>query len=67
MTSRPTMLFPCGVHVTPAGVITAPVAVLILAADDDEGDAPVDATPARPGLVKALPSNVVALPARRVA
>lgn len=65
MPTRPTMLFPCGVHVTPSGVITAPVAVLILAAEEPEQAAPV-AHASRPGLVKALPSNVVQLP-RRVA
>jgi hypothetical protein len=64
--TRPHVVFPFGVHVTPAGVITAPVAVLFLAAEENEQEAP-EGRPARPGLAKALPSNVHQLPARRSA
>jgi hypothetical protein len=58
--------FPRGlVWETPVGILVAPEAVLFLTAEEPEVVAPVPTS--RPGLVKALPSNVVALPARRVA
>lgn len=50
---------------TPVGVLVAPEAVLFLSAEEPEVVAPAPA--GRPGLVKALPSNVVRLPSKRVA
>jgi hypothetical protein len=54
-------------------VITAPLAILILAAVERESDAPAPGANAseeattRPGLARCLPSNVVALPRKRTA
>jgi hypothetical protein len=64
--TRPHVVFPLGVTVTPVGVITAPVAVLFLAAEETEQEEDHEARPARPGLAKTLPSNGVVL-RRRVA
>ncbi len=65
---RPIVVFPLGVEVSPSGLLVAPYAVLVMAAEEPEQDAP----PARPeaagpGIRKTLPPNVVALPARRSA
>jgi hypothetical protein len=46
-------------------VITAPYAVLFLAAEE-RGEEETQAEPARAPLAKCLPRNVIALPARRV-
>lgn len=51
--NRPILFFPAGLEITPAGIIKAPTAVLIMAAEErDEEVPPTGAASARPGLVK---------------
>jgi len=65
--NRPIVLFPAGLEITPAGIITAPTAVLILAAEERGEEVPPSEAPVARPLAKCLPSNVVPLRAVRSA